>query len=158
SMEYALYELFQHDARIPKLRDAVDQPRDLPSAAQAVFGRSDEHAVEWLCGLVRVASLARMPGSDARLVPCRYHLFCRGLNGAYLTLDRREGGTVPILFLDPVREASEGGSKTLELRACRKCGQPYLFGYHYSERGELRAFGAPMEGRGAAHWLVWEDP
>src|SRR5581483_166567 len=71
-VEEGLYRVFQEDSRVRKLREAADYPRDLRAAAAIVFGRDDPVAVEQLCGLVRVSSLARVPDGDARLVPCRY--------------------------------------------------------------------------------------
>src|SRR5262249_40391710 len=79
AVEEGLYEVFRKDSRTLKLREAAGAPRDLTTAAEIVLGRRDESAVQQLCGLVRVCSFARVPGGDARLVPCRYHLFVRGL-------------------------------------------------------------------------------
>jgi hypothetical protein len=161
--EEALYEVFQHDARVPRLQEAAEQPRDMPAAAALIFGRHDEEAVSWLSGLVRICSLARVPGGDARLVPCRYHFFARGLNGAFVAFDGdvAAGDTAPRLFLDRRNATEDGKAKTLELRACRKCGQPYLFGYAFpgvDGGAVLKAFGSPREERGKPLWLTWEEP
>jgi Lhr-like helicase len=160
STEEALYEVFRLDRRVLRLREAADQPRDLHAAAEAVLGRSDEQALAQLCGLVRVASLARLPGGDARLVPCRYHFFVRGLNGAFVALDRAGDKVLPRLFLEPMRQTPDESAFTLELRACRSCGQPYLFGYRFSEaQGDvLRAFGRPQDQRGEPRWFTWTAP
>jgi hypothetical protein len=163
SVEQGLYEVFRKDGRTLKLREAADEPRDLPTAAEIVLGRRDEAAIEQLCGLVRVCSFARVPGGDARLVPCRYHLFTRGLNGAYVALGNEGSQITTRLFLDPTNTTPDGTASTLELRSCRKCGQPYLFGYRVSANGRnvLRAFGSEREDRadrGKPLWLTWEAP
>jgi hypothetical protein len=163
SVEEGLYQVFRRDGRTLRLREAADVPRDLPSAAEIVLGGRDEASVEQLCGLVRVCSFARMPGGDARLVPCRYHLFTRGLNGAYVALNNEDGEIATRLFLDPVNATPDGTASTLELRSCRKCGQPYLFGYRVTvhDRNVLRAFGTEREDRvdrGRPLWLTWEAP
>src|SRR5262249_51450148 len=49
------------------------------------------------------------------------------------------------------------------LRSCRKCGQPFLFGYRVTATGRnvLRAFGTEREDRadrGKPLWLTWEAP
>ena len=125
-----------------------------------VFGRQDEDALQQLCGLVRVCSYARRRGGDARLVPCRYHLFVRGVNGAYVALEKRGGLIANRLFLDPTNKTPEGDAFALELRVCRKCGQPYLFGYRSTEGGRnvLRTFGTEREERGKPLWMTWEAP
>lgn len=139
---------------------STNQPRSLDAAADVVFGRHDEESLNQLTGLVRICSLARVPGGDARLVPCRYHLFVRGVNGAYVAFSRVGLEAVPKLFLDPTSQTPDGAARTLELRICRKCGQPYLLGYQFTENGKdvLRAFGVPREERGKPIWLTWEPP
>jgi superfamily II DNA or RNA helicase len=160
SVEEGLYQVFREDARTLRLREAADQPRDLRAAAAHVLGRQDEEALEQLCGLVRICSLARVPGGDARLVPCRYHFFVRGMNGAYVALACAGGQTVPQLFLEPTRQTPDGSAYTLELRACRKCGQPFLFAHQFKEQGRdvLRAFSMSNEQRGQPVWFTWESP
>src|SRR5262249_469451 len=135
-------------------------PRDLRAAAAHVLGRQDDEALEQLCGLVRICSLARVPGGDARLVPCRYHYFVRGLNGAYVALASVGSQTAPQLFLEPTRQTPDGSAYTLELRVCRKCGQPFLFGHQFKEQGKdvLRAFSLSREQRGQPTWFTWEPP
>ncbi|HEY1375675.1 MAG TPA: DEAD/DEAH box helicase, partial [Gemmataceae bacterium] len=154
-VEEGLYRVFREDDRIRKLRDAAAVPRDLRAAAALVFDREDQTAVDQLCGLVRVSSLARVPGGDARLVPCRYHLFVRGLNGGYVALGPGTSGAAPTLFLDPVRETADG-RKALELRACRKCGQPYLFGTAVAEPGGGLLTAGRADGRPT--WVTWSSP
>ncbi len=161
SSEEGLYHVFRDDARVTRLREASDEPRDLASAARMVFGADDPESLGRLAGLVRVCSLARVPAGDARLVPCRYHFFLRGLDGAYLAFDGPpDGDPTPSLFLDRTNETPDGSAKTLELRVCRKCGQPFAFGYAFSESDGrvLRASGSPREGRGEPAWLTWDPP
>jgi hypothetical protein len=160
SLEEGLYQVFRTDRRALKLREVADLPRDLPAAAALVFGRQDAAALEQLCGLVRLCSLARVPGGDARLVPCRYHFFVRGLNGAYVALTRAGEQVSPQSFLDPTNQTPDGAARMLELRACRKCGQPYLFGWSFREAGGdvLHAFGQLRDERGQALWLSWQPP
>jgi hypothetical protein len=156
SVEEGLYRAFQEDSRVERLRDAAKFPRDLRAASMLVLGRDDPSAVEQLCGLVRISSLARVPDGDARLVPCRYHLFVRGLNGAYIALGTGTDRATATLFLEPVRE-TEDGRKAFELRACRKCGQPYLYGTTSSDSG-----GATLTAAGTTEghptWLTWSSP
>ena len=160
--EESLFRIFSCDPRVSQLRTVVEKPVDLFAAAADVFGRTDAASLDSLAGLVRICSLARMPGSDARLVPCRYHMFCRGLDGAYVALSVHQAGSKPELhvMLEPAMVGPDGQSRVLELRSCRKCGQPYLHGYEFVEDGRyvLRPFGSPTEERGNPVWLTWQSP
>lgn len=157
SIEEGLYRVFSEDVRALRLRNAAAHPRDLAAAATEVFGCGDADALAQLCGLVRVCSLAKLPGGDARLVPCRYHFFARGLNGAFVALRPGSGGAVPELFLDPTREA-EDETKAFELRACRKCGEPYLFGLTRTD-ADGTILGTPVEeSEGRPAWVTWVPP
>ena len=153
----ALYLVFSHDARVQKLRQAVELVPDLPSAAAQVIGT--EQDVKALISMVRLFSLARMPGTEARLVPCRYHFFVKGLNGVLASFSPQMiAGTLsqPYPSLDPAITDPETGGKTLQLYFCRKCRQPYLFGYATS--GYLRPLGSPLEERGVPWFLAWDLP
>lgn len=55
-----------------------------------------------------MCSFARVLGGDARLVPCRYHLFTRGLNGAYVAVGDEGGQITTRLFLDPTNTTPDG--------------------------------------------------
>lgn len=160
--EAALYYIFSRDERTEKLRIAVTNTLDLQTATYKVFSRRDDETIKKLICLVRITSLARIPGGDARLVPCRYHYFVKGINGAYIAFEHiGENLLNPTLLLEPARTGMDGVSKTLELRSCRKCGQPYAFAYHIaSDEGSalLSPFGNPSEGRGKPRWLSWGAP
>jgi antitoxin (DNA-binding transcriptional repressor) of toxin-antitoxin stability system len=160
--EAALFHIFSRDTHVASLRGAAQRPARLEAAAQAVFGRSDQQAEESLVGLVRISSLARVPGDIIRLAPCRYHMFCRGLAGAYVALHKEQGRNEPKpeLLLTPSLTGGDGTTRTLELRTCRKCGQPYLLGYEFQDQGGsiLKAFGSPQEERGTPVWLLWQPP
>jgi hypothetical protein len=144
NVEEGLYQVCREDARMLLLREAAKEPRDLRTAAAMVLGHDGPTAIEQLCGLVRVSSPARVPGGDARLVPCRYHLFARGLNGGYVALGPGASRAAPTLHLEPVRDTQDG-RKALELRACRKCVQPYLVGRVDAEGGEPRLTQGPTD-------------
>src|SRR5438093_6825296 len=87
-------------------------------------------------------------------------MFVRGLNGAYVALSRARKDMGLVLYLEPTNQSEDGTRRTLELRACRKCGQPYLVGFRFSENGKdvLKAFGSPGEQRGELVWFTWEPP
>ncbi len=152
--EEALYEVFQHDAHVPRL---AMSPRDRASfqrQALAVFGDAGPEAIQWLTGLVRVCSLARVPGGDSRLVPCRYHFFVRGLNGAYVAFDGNlaAGDTVPRLFLDRRNTTEDGEAQTLELAPAGNADNLTSSGMPLRRREAGQSYGplAPRERSGAS--------
>ena len=160
--EAALYYVFSREPRVERLREMVEKIPDLKEAALAIFKSQDENAVKALTGFVRICSLASYETTDIRLVPCRYHFFVRGLDGAYITLTRGDyHGTVEAkLLLEPHKVDPVDNLRTLELRICRKCGQPFAFGYHFEVNGkkELKAFGSKTEERGRPMWFTWDPP
>lgn len=152
-----LFRAFEHDTRVTKLRQVVEHPTDLPTAAVVVIGSDTPAAVNQLCGLVRVANKAKVPDGTAQLVPCRYHLFARGLSGAGVSLEPAEGMGRPTLHLEPTRETPDG-RVVLDLFACRKCGQPYLRGRATeTENGKVLRPGGRDDGDGWA-WATWAKP
>ncbi len=156
-VEAGLFQAFEHDTRIGKLRQEVKEPTLLKTAAHTVFEVNTAESEDQLCGLVRVANRARVPGGTAQLVPCRYHLFARGLSGAGVSLEPAGGVARPTLYLEPTRETPDG-RLVLDLFACRKCGQPYLRGRTAdTENGKVLRPGGRDDGDGWA-WATWAEP
>ncbi len=151
--EEGLFVAFAEDARMVALREAAAIPRDLHDVARTIFGLADESSLQRLCGLVRIGSLAKQPGGDARLVPCRYHLFARGLVGAYVALAPSVDGAIPTLLLEPARE-TEDGRKVYIIHACRKCGLPTFHGVLEPD-GEYEKLMAREKPEMNSIWLVW---
>ncbi|MBL8821327.1 MAG: DEAD/DEAH box helicase [Planctomycetia bacterium] len=157
NIEEGLFLVFQHDKRIHLLRDIAEHPSDLATAAKAVIGSDTPEAIDQLCGIVRVATKAKVPDSDVRLAPCRYHLFVRGLSGASVSFESVTGNAVPMLHLDPTRKTDDG-RLALELYACRKCGQPYLRGRIAEDvKGRMLLPGGWNTGSRWA-WMTWAEP
>ena len=155
-IEERLHLIFSEDARADALRTLAKQPTELRKVAGAMFGDDSQIHLEQLSGLVKVCSFARVPGGEARLVPCRYHLFARGLSGAYVALEPGDPYAKPTLFLVPMRVTSDG-RQALELRSCRKCGQPYLIGSVKEEAGR-DVLKPAAQGEDRWTWLTWRPP
>lgn len=161
--ETALYHLFARDKRIALLREAVKGIPDLAGAALKVFGSREDAAVQALISLVRICSLAKVPGGDARLVPCRYHFFVKGVTGGYLAFDRMSSDKSwqPTLMLEPAKTGPDKQTKTLVLNLCRKCGQPYVKGYRVVRDGGkeyLEGIRSNLEDKYRQTWFVWDEP
>ena len=156
----ALYLVFCNDSRVSKLRTEVELIPDLFTAAKNIFEGGGEDELKHLVNMVRIFSMARLPGTEARMVPCRYHFFVRGINGAYVSFPPGErngrGATDPYPFLDETLSDPNTRTATLQLYLCRKCKQPYVFGYDFGDR--FAALGSPLDGRGAPVYMAWDLP
>jgi rubredoxin len=81
-----------------------------------------------------VVERARTGPEEALLLPTRYHLFARALQGAFVCLNEaahREGGIAagkPFLFLNRQESCPHCGARVFELAACPRCGTACLIG------------------------------
>lgn len=129
-----LYETLKGDERVATLRKALEEnPRYLGDIAAEIFGKTP-HARERLVALVDLAVKARPAGDDQPLIPARYHLFVRAIEGAYLALrpDRR-------LYLERREQVKVGERQyaVFEIAACRQCGATYLVGEEQEVDGKV---------------------
>lgn len=129
-----LYEVLRGDGRVHRLRALLEgQPLALNEVAKQVFpGLPEEEAEGALANLVSVAALAQERADKARLLPARYHLFARALEGAFVCLNRDDPAHAqegkPRLFLTRQRFCPSCGSRVFELANCTRCGTSYLVG------------------------------
>ena len=117
------YELLRGDGNLVRLREAlVEGPRPLDELAHEVFGEG-EAPRQALVALVDLAAQARPESEGAPLLPARYHLFVRAIEGAYVALhpDRP-------LYLEREESVAIGGQDyaAFEVGACVRCGATYL--------------------------------
>ena len=122
------YDLLITDARIIKVQDALKlNPRKLEEVADDVFDDLDT-AIERrgaLVNLIELGSMAKEDRDSAALLPARYHLFVKSLEGMFASLYPEKN-----IFLDR-RELWSIGSKNVpvfELSNCQDCGQEYIVG------------------------------
>ena len=140
-----LYEILKGDEHLHVLRSALqDAPLTLAQAAKQVFPTTDaETGQQALAHLVSAALLAREEKHTAALLPARYHVFARALEGAFVCLNtnhpaHREEGK-PHLFLTRQKYCPHCGSRVFELANCTRCGASYLVGEERSGRSEATA-------------------
>jgi ATP-dependent helicase YprA (DUF1998 family) len=120
-----LYEALKGDTHLITLRFALEQgPQYLGEIATEVFGEHAD-AKEWLVSLVDLAARARLSEDDQSLIPARYHLFVRAIEGAYLSLRPTRK-----LYLERHEQITEKDQSfsVFELACCRQCGASYLVG------------------------------
>lgn len=126
---HALYALLRGDRRIHDLQTRLEKtPHLLSHIAQEIFPDVDQDiAQEAIIQLVNLAVQARPDESSLPLIPARYHLFARALEGAFACFDRaaHEDGQ-PQLFLNRHEVCPECNSCVYEVATCARCGILYL--------------------------------
>ncbi|HQA50220.1 MAG TPA: DEAD/DEAH box helicase [Syntrophomonadaceae bacterium] len=118
-----LHLVLSGDKRVITLQNMLEQaPCYLQDVVEKLFKKDGER---YLVALVYVANKARLAENDQPLLPARYHLFIRALEGGYCTLLPKKQ-----LFLER-RERVEVDGKTyavFETAVCRQCSSLYLVG------------------------------
>lgn len=131
----ALFPLLREEERFAELRRRLNEkPRLLGSLASEVFPevRDVTTAETLLTDMVRLGNSVRPSSSAEALLPARYHLFARALEGAFVCLSRH-GEEGPRLFLER-QDHCECGCRVFEVSSCRSCGEMFLYGQCDSER------------------------
>ncbi len=127
-----LYETLRGDERILALRRALAQePRYLGDVAVEIFGDIPE-AREYLVALVDLAARAKPVGDSQPLLPARYHLFVRAIEGAYLALRPTRQ-----LYLERREQVVIDNQHytVFEIATCRQCGATYFVGERQEQGG-----------------------
>jgi len=125
-----LYTLLRGDSRLHDLRRKLEEsPTDIENLARNVFAGDQDCVVH----LISAAILAREHAKDAPLLPARYHVFARALEGAFVCLNteahiRSAQNAEPRLFLKRHKFCPHCRSRVFELANCTRCGTAYLIG------------------------------
>jgi len=131
----------------------LTSPALLSEIAEEIFP-GDELASDKLVALVDLAVRARRDGESAPLLPARYHVFIRALEGAFVCLNEK-GHTPdqPRIFLNRREKCPHCGSLVWELRTCYRCGMGYL-------TGQVEQTGSPIHfsSKAAANQELRSDP
>jgi ATP-dependent helicase YprA (DUF1998 family) len=115
----------------------MQEARPLSRLASDIFDTEDEEMSEQaLSVLVALGAVARRVPDEPGLLPCRVHLFYRGLPGLWVCLDQScqsrpdplVWGPVGALYAQP-RSICECGARVFELYTCRNCGSAYARAY-----------------------------
>ena len=124
-----LYELLKGDENIRTLlRDLQDKPALLHHVSKQVFP-NEEDSDQTLVNLVSVAVRARIGQEEMPLLPARYHVFARALEGAFICLNKdAHANGEPRLFLHRQKFCPHCQSRVFELANCTRCGTAYLVG------------------------------
>jgi ATP-dependent helicase YprA (DUF1998 family) len=123
-----LFSILKDDTRLFKIYSALqDGPEDIEEVADKVFSDlpdkgTREHA---LIDLIELAAAAKENEFESALLPARYHLFVRSLEGLFAELYPQKQ-----VFLNRKEKTSFKGKeyRVFELANCEKCGQEYIVG------------------------------
>lgn len=126
-----IYEILEGDGRIIDLQQSLkDGPCYINELAKMIFPNEEDSKQE-LVWLINLANRAFPKDGYQPLIPARYHLFVRSIEGAYLSLfpDKK-------LFLEKMESISINDKKypVFEIATCRNCGALYLVGKTVSDR------------------------
>lgn len=129
-LEDQLHAAFRFDRRAAELRKLLKEPRRVEELARQLYGDEprDEQALA-LSALVQLLMQARDPRTGAPLLSARYHLFIRGLEGAFVRY--RPNKCVSLARGDPDGDQQ---AAVLEVALCQECGQHYFVGRRLNGR------------------------
>lgn len=149
TVESFLWETLKGNPEITKLRKwMLEQNKAVrvEDAASHIFlNRYEtlEECLQALYHIIELGSLARLSKDHPPLLPARYHIFGRSVNGAWACLNPtckgRESGENARwsrLFSIKHHECDACGCKVFPISMCRTCGQVYVRMYE-KDRAEL---------------------
>lgn len=131
-----LYHSLIKDLRLFRLYESLkNKPEKIESLACSVFPDIvDEKSREIaLIELIELAAAARKSMNDPALLPARYHLFVKSLEGLFAQFIPKKN-----VFLDRRERVFEGDyvHSVFELANCQHCGQEYLVGKTINNAGK----------------------
>lgn len=128
SVNVFLYHLLEHNHRLVKLRLALrEKPRLLGDLVDEIFP-DYENNLSALVALVALAVRAKPVQDSASLLPARYHVFARALEGAFICMNEKEHASMgkPRIYLKRAEKCPHCGWRIYEFRICSRCGELYL--------------------------------
>ena len=133
ALQRLLYYIFRGDGNLQQLQLLLqDQPAFLEDISSELFPQAS-NASQGVVDLVALSILAKPGSTDMPLLPARYHVFARALEGAFICLNqqehiRDEQEPLPSLFLRRYKVCPHCKSRVFELANCTRCGVSYLIG------------------------------
>lgn len=123
-----LHEVLSKDLRLFSVYDALEgKPKRIEDVASIVFDdlSNDREKETALIDLIELSAAAKKSEYEPALLPARYHLFVKSLEGMFAQYYPRK-----MVYLDRKERVKEGTTtySVFELANCQKCGQEYLVG------------------------------
>ena len=125
----ALYAILRGDRRLRRLQsDLQREPYFLTESAQNLFPELEAKAAqESAIQLVNLAVQAWSDGDSLPLIPARYHLFARALEGAFACFHSAGHTDGQLhLFLSRHETCPECEGAVFEIATCARCGIAYI--------------------------------
>jgi ATP-dependent helicase YprA (DUF1998 family) len=134
-----LYYFLGGNHRLVMLHEKLsDSPALVSSISKEIFD-SGENNAEQLIAMIDLAVRARPVQSAMPLLPARYHVFARALEGGFAcfnsTYHRKH--QLPRLFLKRYEICPHCQKRVFELSVCYRCGTVYLNGYLKPQLGGM---------------------
>lgn len=131
-----LFEFLENDLNVMQLQEILqNKPQLLSELSKVFFQEENISNSEKLAAIVELVNLCAMAKEDEDampLLPARYHVFAKALEGAYVSLYKKR-----TLFLDRRKtyKLNDGYTvATFELANCQRCGQEYIVGRTENEK------------------------
>ncbi|MAT45431.1 MAG: DEAD/DEAH box helicase [Anaerolineaceae bacterium] len=133
-----LFELLRENQSLATLKKHLEEESQfLNEIAPQIFPGEDE-PIEPLISLVNLAGKAKPIDESASLLPARYHLFARALEGAFICLNHhKHPKDESRIFLKRHTECPHCQSPVFEVMTCIRCGSFYILG-NIEEDHELK--------------------
>jgi len=130
-----LHHLLVGDSRLRRLKKKLsEEPHDVREVSRIIFPKADDPD-EALVHLVSVAVRARLGRDKAPLLPARYHVFAKALEGAFACLNRQgHNDSEAWLSLKRRETCPHCEGDVQELASCKFCGATYVVAR--KERGD----------------------
>ncbi len=134
ALQRYLYEILRGDKNVHAILNSLKEKnaRQLDDLAKDIFP-DVANPSEALINLVALSVFARADLESLPLLPARYHVFARALEGAFVCLNEEAHKKLPSekqgrLFLHRQKYCPHCKSRVFELATCTRCGTAYLIG------------------------------
>jgi len=124
-----LYYVLAGDEHIHELLQHLgNNPDEVEDVAPKVFPDAKD-GIKAVVNLIALAVMARIGADEMPLLPARYHVFARALEGAFICLNEAgHPNGEPRLFLRRHKFCPTCNARIFELANCTRCGTAYLIG------------------------------
>lgn len=132
----AMVRIFQNNREVRKTAELLAQGSvmEFSELAESLFPKSDpEVRISALNAVVHAGTIAKNALDSFPLLPARYHIAANGIEGMCVSLDAESGEGW--CEMKPLRSGiGSDGQPYYQLLVCRRCGQPYIEGFHSAGR------------------------
>jgi hypothetical protein len=130
-----LYFILKGDRNLISLQETIEEKNSevLSKTAKQIFSKNS-NSEETLVSLVDIANQARNNPNDQPLLPARYHLFIKSMEGAFVGFYPKKQ-----LFLQRMECVTENeiNYPVFEIGNCHNCGSVYIVGKKSNDDGKI---------------------